>query len=314
MIARSAGSAAVTVLLWLAPRPADACIPVFTRAIVEPLRFEPPAGATVVSEVFDVVCDARACTVHGKLQLRVSTRTEVHVASTDALALTIDGVARSSRWLEPSDAATPLDVVIQLPLPVYRADACEPPGITARHPWLAAAPAGTARVLELPTVRTRTVTHPARWSLHVDARTDDRWYGRQPRALTRLWFRPSTRRLSHGGPMLLAGAGGQADGWHLRPGYELQVLWPWMVAAVTADTDLASIHNAALTLEAVTPAGYFLPFTASVGAGAIVSTRRDPELGARLQLGIGVGLVRVALGLDLLPADVLPWALAGVSI
>jgi hypothetical protein len=309
----------VAVLLGLVvvmvPRPADACIPAFDRAIVGAPAFEPADAVAMTSEDVEVKCDEDfTCTVVSSFRVTVTGSARATVSGTHASDLSLavgDRAPGPAAELGPADTRLVLTARVRLPAYI---DGCFRDGVIARHPYVGSAPAADARVLQLDTTASPRVRHPPRWDLVVDARAATR---RDP-PTTRLWFRVPGRRITHGGPFALVGAAsGDGRTLRVRGGWEAAVGLPWLVFAVAGDTDAGDAWRVALTAEPTTRA-WLLPI--SLGAGGGVVFANGTRVGGRGQLSIALGPARVAVSADVVAAaggsgvDVSVAALIGGSL
>ncbi|HEY5922513.1 MAG TPA: hypothetical protein VIV11_12615 [Kofleriaceae bacterium] len=300
---------AVAIVLGT-PRIADACYPMFTRAIVGTPQLEPAGAVTITSEDVAVTCDgAETCTVTSTFGLAVtqSARATVRGAFASELALTAGSrapVAASppsyaGAWQLVTIELTPADnqlvINARVALPDYRDD-CFTDGVIARHPYLASAPKGNQRILQIDTTSRPRIDKPSGWDMVVDTRDATET---EP-AATRLWFTMPGLSVTHGGPFVLLGLA-SADGrtFRARVGWEAAIGKPWLVFALAGETDFADAWNVALTAEPMSRA-WVLPLSFGAGGGVVLAD--GSRVGGRGQLSIALGLVRVMLSVDVIQA------------
>jgi hypothetical protein len=305
--------AAVVIVLCTA-KPAAACDPAFTRAVVGRPAFEPADAVTIGGESVDVQCSEHGdCTVTWTLSVAAAKAANATVTGylVQELALAADGRPQARATMPSPDstdrptaslAVTPTDtrlvVTARAALPEY-IDRCFTAGVIARHPLLASMPKGDRRVLQIDTTAAPRVKHPGSWDLVVDTRDATKY---SP-AGTTFWFDVHDRLVTHGGPFLLVGGvGGEGGGFHARGGWEASVGPSWLVFALAGETDFADAWNVALTAEPMTRAWVQLPLSFGAGGGVVLAS--DSRVGGRGQLSIAFGAIRVMLSIDILaPSD-----------
>jgi hypothetical protein len=290
-------------------RPSDACIPVFTRAIVGAPAFEPAGAVAITGEDVDVSCDEHyACMVTSTFRITVTQPARASVKAYEATELTLAASTRSAPAKRPADRYDATTVALDLAptdtrlvqqarveMPEY-IDGCFTDGVIARHKYLASAPASNQHILQIDTSATPRLHAPASWDLVVDVRAPTR----HDVATTRLWFDVPAHRVTHGGALAMLGAAsGDGRTFHVRGGWEAAIGRRWLVFGLTGETDFASAWNVALTVEP-TSSAWILPVTFGAGAGVVVAS--GARVGGRGQLSIALGPVRTMVSVDVVTA------------
>jgi hypothetical protein len=283
----------VVAAIAAVPSIADACSPAIDASVVGRPRFSPEDAARIDGEDIDVDCDDRECTVTATYRITVAAPTQVtaHGKRTLEIAMWTDGGGPLATAIVTPRTRT-LRIVTRV-TPWAYADPCFRDGVVARHPWWSSAPASTHRVLAIETAARPRVHHPQAWSLATLQ------HGEADAPRTTLWFALPPPWFTHGGPVALAGiASGPGGRARLRGGWEIATR-RWIVLGLMADTDVSSVVTLAATAEPTSRA-WVLPISLSAGGGPLVQVAPDVRPGARGQLGLALGFVRVVLSTDVL--------------
>jgi hypothetical protein len=282
---------AVAVVLACA-RPAAACEPVFDPGVVGRPVFTPADAVTISSEEVEVDCDSRSCAVSIRYAITVGRPAHATPAGnqTGDSSLAV-GTAVPAPEVELAPGDSQLTLTARAELWTY-IDDCFRDGVIARHPILGSAPRGTGKILAVETAAAPRTRFPSSWHLVVDRRPAE---SATP-AATRLWFELPPRRFVHGGPVAMIGvSSGPGRTVRLRGGWEAAIAQPWLVFALTGDSDGASTWAVALTAEAVSRA-WILPLSFGAGAGPVVAD--GGRVGGRALVSAALGPGRIVISTD----------------
>lgn len=287
--------AAVVVVGASAPERADACEPIFDSSELSYPRFEPPLGARVTADRYTLACDGATCTVTATLAMDVSSATHVILRGKRAHDATysVDGGAPVADVTMPP-MTKQLVIIAKLDLEPY-SDGCFRSGISARHPLLGGEhPREIQYPIKLETHDVSQVTALPGWDIVTDHGWDE------DRQVTTLWLTPPPANYYAGGPVAMVGVGsGTGNTLRGRFGWELGAPRPWLVDALSIDTDFGSLATLAATAEIVSKA-WVLPLSYGGGAGVVMQLSPSVEVGGRAFASVALGPGRTMLSFDVL--------------